>query len=186
MANKARDEAGDRRDDARPDFERRNAPAPEMRIGQGYDVHRLQSGRRLILGGVGIPWEKGLLGHSDADCLMHAVTDALLGALGRGDVGRLFPDDDPQFEGADSGLLLRQAAILMRADGYETVNVDATVIAQQPKLAPFVEDMRANIADALGMDPGRVNVKAKTNEGLGYLGQSEAIAAQAAILLRRA
>lgn len=186
MANKARDEAGDRRDDARPDFERRNTPAPEMRIGQGYDVHRLQSGRRLILGGVVIPWEKGLLGHSDADCLMHAVTDALLGALGRGDVGRLFPDDDPQFEGADSGLLLRQAAIFMRADGYEAVNVDATVIAQQPKLAPFVDDMRANIADALGMDPGRVNVKAKTNEGLGYLGQSEAIAAQAAILLRRA
>ena len=154
-----------------------------MRVGQGYDVHQLVEGRKLILGGVEIPYGKGLLGHSDADALLHAVTDALLGAAGLGDIGRHFPDTDPRYEGADSRVLLRDTVALLRARGWRPVNVDATVIAQQPKLAPHVPAMVEAIAADLGIEPGCVNVKGKTNERLGYLGRCEAIEAQAVVLI---
>ncbi|WP_440029101.1 2-C-methyl-D-erythritol 2,4-cyclodiphosphate synthase [Chromobacterium amazonense] len=154
-----------------------------FRIGQGYDVHQLAAGRPLILGGVEIPHEKGLLGHSDADALLHAITDALLGAAALGDIGRHFPDTAAEFKGADSRVLLREAAARVRAAGWRPVNVDCTLIAQQPKLAPHIDAMRANIAADLGLDVGAVNVKGKTNEKLGYLGRCEAIEAQAVCLL---
>ncbi|KIA78921.1 2-C-methyl-D-erythritol 2,4-cyclodiphosphate synthase [Chromobacterium amazonense] len=154
-----------------------------FRIGQGYDVHQLAAGRPLILGGVEIPHEKGLLGHSDADALLHAITDALLGAAALGDIGRHFPDTAAEFKGADSRVLLREAAARVRAAGWRPVNVDSTLIAQQPKLAPHIDAMRANIAADLGLDVGAVNVKGKTNEKLGYLGRCEAIEAQAVCLL---
>ncbi|WP_199154505.1 2-C-methyl-D-erythritol 2,4-cyclodiphosphate synthase [Chromobacterium sp. ASV23] len=154
-----------------------------FRIGQGYDVHQLAAGRPLILGGVEIPHEKGLLGHSDADALLHAITDALLGAAALGDIGRHFPDTAVEFKGADSRVLLREAAARVRAAGWRPVNVDSTLIAQQPKLAPHIDAMRANIAADLGLDVGAVNVKGKTNEKLGYLGRCEAIEAQAVCLL---
>ncbi|MEJ8675953.1 2-C-methyl-D-erythritol 2,4-cyclodiphosphate synthase [Chromobacterium amazonense] len=154
-----------------------------FRIGQGYDVHQLAAGRPLILGGVEIPHEKGLLGHSDADALLHAITDALLGAAALGDIGRHFPDTALEFKGADSRVLLREAAARVRAAGWRPVNVDSTLIAQQPKLAPHIDAMRANIAADLGLDVGAVNVKGKTNEKLGYLGRCEAIEAQAVCLL---
>ncbi|POA97799.1 2-C-methyl-D-erythritol 2,4-cyclodiphosphate synthase [Chromobacterium sinusclupearum] len=154
-----------------------------FRIGQGYDVHQLVAGRPLILGGVEIPHEKGLLGHSDADALLHAITDALLGAAALGDIGRHFPDTAVEFKGADSRVLLREAAARVRAAGWRPVNVDSTLIAQQPKLAPHIDAMRANIAADLGLDVGAVNVKGKTNEKLGYLGRCEAIEAQAVCLL---
>ncbi|XLM21584.1 2-C-methyl-D-erythritol 2,4-cyclodiphosphate synthase, partial [Chromobacterium piscinae] len=154
-----------------------------FRIGQGYDVHQLAAGRPLILGGVEIPHEKGLLGHSDADALLHAITDALLGAAALGDIGRHFPDTAAEFKGADSRALLREAAARVRAAGWRPVNVDSTLIAQQPKLAPHIDAMRANIAADLGLDVGAVNVKGKTNEKLGYLGRCEAIEAQAVCLL---
>ncbi|AUH52207.1 2-C-methyl-D-erythritol 2,4-cyclodiphosphate synthase [Chromobacterium sp. ATCC 53434] len=154
-----------------------------FRIGQGYDVHQLVEGRPLILGGVEIPHEKGLLGHSDADALLHAITDALLGAAALGDIGRHFPDTAAEFRGADSRALLREAAARVRAAGWRPVNVDSTLIAQRPKLAPHIDAMRANIAADLGLDVGAVNVKGKTNEKLGYLGRCEAIEAQAACLL---
>lgn len=156
-----------------------------MRVGQGYDVHRLVEGRPLILGGVTIPCERGLLGHSDADALLHAITDALLGAAGLGDIGRHFPDTDPRYRGADSRVLLREAVGLLRREGWQVVNVDATVIAQSPKLAPFAAAMVGNIAEDLSLEPGCVNVKAKTNEKLGYLGRGEAIEAQAVALIQR-
>ena len=157
-----------------------------FRIGQGFDVHALVPGRPLIVGGVTIPFERGLLGHSDADVLLHTITDAILGAAGLGDIGRHFPDTDPRFEGADSRVLLREAAAAARAAGWQTVNVDATVIALAPKILPFVPAMVANIAADLGVDPAAVNIKGKTTEKLGFTGRGEGIAAQAVTLLARA
>ena len=154
-----------------------------MRIGQGYDVHRLVEGRRLILGGVEIPYEKGLLGHSDADVLLHALMDALLGAAALGDIGQHFPDKDPQYEGADSMELLGCVCALLRQKGYRVGNCDCTVIAQRPKLAPYIPAMRENIASALGVPTDRVSVKATTEEGLGFTGEGAGIAAQAIALL---
>lgn len=155
----------------------------KIRVGQGYDVHRLVEGRKLILGGVEIPHATGLLGHSDADALLHAITDALLGAAALGDIGRHFPDSDPRYQGADSRVLLRAAVALMRERGWQPVNVDATLIAQQPKLAPFAQLMVDNVASDLGLPPDCVNIKGKTNERLGYLGREEAIEAQAVVLI---
>ncbi len=158
-----------------------------MRIGQGYDVHRLVEDRRLILGGVEIPYEKGLLGHSDADVLLHALMDALLGAAALGDIGQHFPDKDPQYEGADSMELLGRVCALLRQKGYRVGNCDCTVIAQRPKLAPYIPAMRESIASALGVPTDRVSVKATTEEGLGFTGEGAGIAAQAiALLLERA
>lgn len=157
-----------------------------FRVGQGYDVHRLVPGRKLILGGVEIPHETGLLGHSDADALLHAITDALLGAAALGDIGRHFPDTDPRHAGADSRVLLRAAVVLLAENGWRPVNVDATLITQQPKLAPHAAAMVANVAVDLGIPPDSVNIKGKTNEKLGYLGREEAIEAQAVVLIARA
>jgi 2-C-methyl-D-erythritol 2,4-cyclodiphosphate synthase len=154
-----------------------------FRVGQGYDVHALVSGRKLVLGGIEIPFAKGLLGHSDADALLHAVTDALLGGAGLGDIGRHFPDSDARYQGADSRFLLREALARVRAAGWRPVNVDATLIAQQPRLAPYIPAMCATLAADLGLLPGSVNIKGKTNEKLGYLGRNEAIEAQAVVLL---
>ena len=154
-----------------------------MRIGHGYDVHRLVPGRRLILGGVEIPWERGLLGHSDADVLTHALMDALLGAAALGDIGKLFPDSDPAYTGADSVELLRRVAALLREAGFAVENVDCTVLAQAPKLAPHSPEMRRRLAGALGLDEGRVSVKATTEEGLGFTGSGAGIAAHAVCLL---
>ena len=154
-----------------------------MRIGHGYDVHKLVEGRRLILGGVDIPYEKGLLGHSDADVLTHAVMDALLGAAALGDIGQHFPDNDPAYSGADSLRLLRAVIGLLKEAGYTVGNVDATVLAQAPKLAPHIPRMRENLALAMGVDVGQVSVKATTEEGLGFTGQKEGIAAHAVALL---
>lgn len=156
-----------------------------FRIGQGMDVHRLVEGRKLILGGVEIPYEKGLLGHSDADALLHAITDAILGAAGLGDIGRLFPDTDPAYRGADSRRLLRDAARRVNEAGWVVGNVDATIIAQAPKMAPYASGMVSNIAEDLGLEACCVNIKAKTNETLGYLGRGEGIATQAVALLVR-
>ena len=157
-----------------------------MRIGQGFDVHALVPGRKLIVGGVEIPFERGLLGHSDADVLLHAITDALLGAAGLGDIGRHFPDSDPRFKDADSRKLLHEAARLVERAGYRVVNVDATVIARAPRMAPHVAAMVANIAADLGVDPGSINIKAKTTESLGFTGRGEGIAAQAVALIEAA
>ena len=154
-----------------------------MRIGHGYDVHRLVEGRRLILGGVDIPYERGLLGHSDADVLAHAVMDALLGAAALGDIGKLFPDSDPAYEGADSLVLLKRVAEVLDENGYKIGNVDATVLAQRPKLAPHIPAMREKLAAAMGVDPGRVSVKATTEEGLGFTGTGEGMAAHAVALI---
>jgi len=154
-----------------------------LRIGQGFDVHALVSGRPLIIGGVNIAFDKGLHGHSDADVLLHAITDALLGAAGLGDIGRHFPDTDPQFRGADSRMLLREAVKRVRAAGYAPVNIDCTIIAQAPKMAPHVATMAANIAADCAIDAARVNVKAKTTEWLGFTGRGEGIAAEAVALL---
>lgn len=158
---------------------------PPFRIGQGYDCHVLVQGRPLILGGVTIPHKTGLLGHSDADALLHAITDALFGAAGLGDIGRHFPDTDPQFAGADSRKLLREAARRVRETGYAIGNVDATIIAQQPKMAPHIASMVANIATDLDIAPQCVNIKAKTNEKLGFLGREEGIATEAVALIYR-
>lgn len=154
-----------------------------MRIGHGYDVHKLAEGRRLVLGGVDIPHEKGLLGHSDADVLTHAVMDALLGALALGDIGQHFPDTDPRYEGADSLVLLGHVTALLRELGFQVGNVDATVLAQAPKLAPHIPAMRENLARAMGADVSQVSVKATTEEGLGFTGRKEGIAAHAVALL---
>lgn len=158
---------------------------PPFRIGQGYDCHALVSGRKLVIGGVTIPHATGLLGHSDADVLLHALTDALLGAATLGDIGRHFPDTAAEFAGADSRVLLREAAARVRAAGYLVGNVDATIIAQAPKMAPHIPTMVANVAADLGVAVGQVNIKAKTNERLGYLGREEGIAAEAIALLYR-
>lgn len=155
----------------------------KIRVGQGYDVHQLVENRPLILGGVTIPFEKGLLGHSDADILLHAITDALLGAAALGDIGKLFPDTASENKDADSRELLRVAYQAVQQAGWQVVNVDSTIIAQQPKLRPHIDAMRQNIADDLGLDIGDVNVKAKTNEKLGYLGRMEGMEAQAIVLL---
>lgn len=154
-----------------------------MRIGTGYDVHRLVENRALILGGVAIPYEKGLLGHSDADVLLHAIMDALLGAAALGDIGKHFPDKDPAYKGISSLELLKKVGELLAAEHYLIGNIDATVIAQQPKLASYMEDMRENIATTLGIAKSQVNVKATTEEGLGFTGSGEGIAAQAVCLL---
>ena len=157
--------------------------APQMRIGNGFDVHALVAGRRLVLGGVTIPYERGLDGHSDADVLLHAVADALLGALALGDLGAHFPDSDPRWKGADSRDLLRHVASLVADEGWAIGNVDATVIAQAPKLAPFIDAMRANIAADLRCGLERVSIKATTTERLGFTGREEGIAAEAVALL---
>lgn len=154
-----------------------------IRIGHGYDVHRLVEGRKLILGGVEIPNQTGLLGHSDADVLLHAISDALLGAAALGDIGKLFPDNDPAFKDADSLALLHQVCLHLRAAGYQIVNVDATVIAQAPKLAPHIPQMRNNIARVLGVDRTCISVKATTEEGLGFSGEKLGIAAHAVCLI---
>lgn len=154
-----------------------------FRIGQGWDIHRLEVGRPLILGGVHIPYEKGLAGHSDADALLHAITDALLGAAGLGDIGRHFPDTDAKYAGMDSRILLREAYQRVLAAGWVLANLDSTIIAQAPKMAPHIGQMRINIAADLGVEPEQVNIKAKTSEKLGHLGRGEGIAAEAVCLL---
>ncbi|MCI6017378.1 MAG: 2-C-methyl-D-erythritol 2,4-cyclodiphosphate synthase [Clostridiales bacterium] len=154
-----------------------------MRVGMGYDVHKLVEDRALILGGVCIPYEKGLLGHSDADVLIHAVMDALLGAAALGDIGRHFPDSDPKYKGISSMLLLEHVGSLLMENGYVVGNIDATVIAQRPKLAPYIETMRENMAKALKIEVSRVNVKATTEEGLGFTGQGLGIASSAVALI---
>jgi 2-C-methyl-D-erythritol 2,4-cyclodiphosphate synthase len=159
---------------------------PPFRVGQGYDCHALVPGRKLIIGGVTIPHASGLLGHSDADVLLHAITDAILGAAGLGDIGRHFPDTDPQFAGADSRRLLREAGKRVAAAGYQIGNIDATIVAQAPKMAPHIVQMNANVAEDLGIAAGQVNIKAKTNERLGYLGREEGIAADAVALIYKA
>lgn len=160
-------------------------PAMAFRIGEGWDVHRLVEGRPLVIGGVTIPFERGLLGHSDADVLLHAITDAVLGAAALGDIGRHFPDTDPRFKGADSSVLLAEASARARAAGWRIGNVDSTVIAQAPRLMPWIPAMCAAIAKAMGLDIEQVNVKAKTAEGLGLVGQGEAMQARAIVLLAR-
>jgi 2-C-methyl-D-erythritol 2,4-cyclodiphosphate synthase len=157
-----------------------------IRIGEGWDVHALVPGRPLILGGVTIPYGRGLLGHSDADALLHAITDAVFGAAGLGDIGRHFPDTDDRFLGADSVLLLEEAVRRVREAGWQVGNVDSTVVAQAPRLAPHIDAMRQRIAKALGVDPDQVNVKAKTAEKLGPVGQGQSIEARAVVLLVRA
>lgn len=156
-----------------------------FRIGHGYDVHRLTEGRKLILGGVDIPYERGLLGHSDADVLVHAIMDAILGAAALGDIGHLFPDTDERYAGADSLKLLSEVMRVLRAAGYELGNVDSTVIAQRPKLAPHIAEMRANIAAAAGVDASQISVKATTEEKLGFTGDGSGIAAHAVALIYR-
>lgn len=154
-----------------------------MRIGHGYDVHRLTEGRKLILGGVEIPWEKGLLGHSDADVLVHALMDAILGAAALGDIGKLFPDNDDAYLGADSIVLLSKVTELLREHGWSLSNADCTVIAQRPKLSPYIETMRMNIADACGVESDDISIKATTEEKLGFTGSGEGIAAHAVVLI---
>lgn len=154
-----------------------------MRIGQGFDIHTLAAGRKLVIGGVTIPYERGLVGHSDADVLLHAICDALIGAAALGDIGKHFPDTDPRYAGIDSRKLLREVGHLLRIRNYGVVNIDATVIAQAPKLAPYIVPMRENIAADLGMPVEDVNVKAKTAERLGAVGRGEGIVAQAVVLI---
>lgn len=156
-----------------------------MRIGHGYDVHKTVEGRPLIIGGVNIPYEKGLLGHSDADVLLHAICDALLGAAALGDIGKHFPDNDDSFKNIDSRILLRKTAELLKENGYKIGNIDATVIAQKPKMAPFIQKMRENIAADCGIDTDCVNVKATTEEGLGFTGELLGISAHAVCLIEK-
>ena len=156
-----------------------------LRIGHGYDVHRLVEGRKLILGGVEIPWGRGLLGHSDADVLTHAVMDALTGAARLGDIGKLFPDTDPAYAGISSLKLLEEVGRLLTAKGYAVVNIDATLLAQAPKVGPYKQQMAANMAASLGIDAEQVNVKATTEEGLGFTGDSSGMAAHAVVLLEK-
>lgn len=155
-----------------------------MRIGHGYDAHRLKAGRRLVLGGVEIPYDKGLDGHSDADVMLHALSDALLGAAALGDIGKLFPDSDPATEGIDSRVILREAVRRVREAGFEVENCDVTMIAQRPKLAPYIDAMRENIAADLNVDPGAVSVKATTEEHMGFTGSGEGMRCHAVVLLR--
>jgi len=154
-----------------------------MKIGIGYDVHRFAKNRKLIIGGVEIPYKKGLLGHSDADVLLHAITDALLGAAGLGDIGEHFPDKDPEYKGISSILLLKKTASLLKEKGYKIVNIDSIVITEEPKLSPYKDEMKKNIAEALEISPENVNVKGKTEEKLGFTGRKKGIKAEAAALL---
>ncbi len=154
-----------------------------MRIGHGYDVHRLVEGRKLIVGGVDIPYEKGLLGHSDADVLLHAISDALLGAAALGDIGKLFPDNDAEYEGADSLVLLAKVVECLENKGFRPYNIDCTIIAQKPKMRPYIDEMRANIANACGLDIGYVSVKATTEEGMGFTGNGDGISAHSVCLV---
>ncbi len=154
-----------------------------FRTGFGYDVHCLVKGRPLIIGGVNIPWELGLMGHSDADVLIHAVMDAILGALGRGDIGTHFPDTNPSLKNIDSTLILKKTIDLMKEDGYEINNLDCTIVAQRPKMAPYISDMKERISSVTGLLRERINIKATTTEGLGFTGRSEGIAAYAAVCL---
>lgn len=156
-----------------------------MKIGHGYDVHRLVEGRALILGGVDIPYEKGLLGHSDADVLLHALMDAMLGAAALGDIGQHFPDKDERYAGADSAMLLREVTRMLREAGYGLVNADCTILAQRPKLMPYIQQMRRNIADAIGVEADVISVKATTEEGLGFTGDGSGIAAHAVVLIEK-
>jgi 2-C-methyl-D-erythritol 2,4-cyclodiphosphate synthase len=156
-----------------------------FRIGQGFDVHQLTEGRPLIIGGITIPYERGLLGHSDADVLLHTVSDACLGAIGEGDIGKHFPDTDPNFKDADSAKLMEHVWQLVKNKGYELVNADCTIIAQQPKMAPYIEQMRGRIAELLEAVPEQVNVKATTTEKLGFTGRGEGIASQVVVLLKK-
>lgn len=156
-----------------------------LRIGQGYDVHKLVEGRKLIIGGVDIPHEKGLLGHSDADVLIHAIMDALLGALGLGDIGSHFPDTGEEFKDMDSRVLLRRVNELLKNSGYALNNMDAVIIAQSPKMAPHIEKIKENLASDLEIDPGLINIKASTTESLGFVGRKEGIQAQAIVLIGR-
>lgn len=156
-----------------------------MRIGHGYDVHRLVENRRLVIGGVDIPYEFGLLGHSDADVLLHAIMDALLGAAGLYDIGRHFPDTEEKFSGISSLLLLREVHELLRTKGYHIVNIDATILAQKPKMSPHIDGMRTNICKMLGLESDEVNIKATTEEGLGFTGREEGIAAHAVCLIEK-
>ena len=154
-----------------------------MRIGMGYDVHKLVEGRKLILGGVDIPYEKGLLGHSDADVLIHAIMDALLGAVALGDIGKHFPDNDEKYKGISSLELLKHVSLLLQSKGYSIINIDSTIMAQKPKLAPYIDDMRKNIASVIGIDVDAVSVKATTEEGLGFTGEGLGISSNAVCLL---
>lgn len=156
-----------------------------FRIGQGFDVHQLTEGRPLIIGGITIPYEKGLLGHSDADVLLHTVSDACLGAIGEGDIGRHFPDTAPEFKDADSAKLMEHVWKLVKEKGYELVNADCTIIAQKPKMAPYIQQMKERIAELLEASPEQVNVKATTTEQLGFTGRGEGIASQAVVLLKK-
>ena len=156
-----------------------------IRIGSGEDIHLLVEGRKLILGGVEIPFERGLLGHSDADALLHALSDALLGAIAAGDIGQLFPPSDPTIKGIDSKIILQRCLELVRQQGYEVVNVDANVVTESPKLKPYIVPMRESIAQLLGIDPSRVSVKAKTNEGCDAVGQGKAIRTNAVVLIQK-
>jgi 2-C-methyl-D-erythritol 2,4-cyclodiphosphate synthase len=157
----------------------------EFRVGTGFDAHRLADGRKFILGGVTIPFEKGLLGHSDADALCHAVSDAILGAAALGDMGRYFPDTDPQWKGADSLSMLKECARMAKAKGWRVANVDATIVCQRPKLSPYLVSMSRMIEQTLEVDMDRVNVKAKTTEGMGFEGREEGLAVQAVVLLQK-
>ncbi|MBW3660646.1 MAG: 2-C-methyl-D-erythritol 2,4-cyclodiphosphate synthase [Gemmatimonadetes bacterium] len=161
------------------------SPAPRLRAGIGYDVHRLVEGRRLVLGGIEIPHEKGLAGHSDADVLLHAIADALLGAAGMGDIGEHFPSDDPTWEGADSVVLLRRVVVRVAEAGWTVANVDATLLAEAPKIRPHVDAMRRTIASTLGVAVASVSVKATTSEGMGFVGRGEGMAAMAICALTR-
>ena len=154
-----------------------------MRIGQGYDSHKLVKGRPLILGGVNIPHETGLLGHYDADCLVHAIIDAIIGALGKGDIGKHFPDSDAKYKDIDSLILLKETKKLLDEEGYEILNIDSTVIIEKPKLSPYIGQMRKNIAGILGIPQDNVNVKAKSNEGMGFVGRGEGVIAEAVVLI---
>ena len=154
-----------------------------IRIGHGYDVHRLTENRKLIIGGVEIPYEKGLLGHSDADVLLHAISDSLLGAAALGDNGCLFPDNDEKYKGADSLVLLREVAEVLKNNGFSVVNIDSTLLAQKPKMRPYIDEMRKNIADACGISVDRVSVKATTEEGLGFTGNGDGMAAHAVCII---
>jgi 2-C-methyl-D-erythritol 2,4-cyclodiphosphate synthase len=154
-----------------------------IRIGHGYDVHRLTENRKLIIGGVEIPYEKGLLGHSDADVLLHAISDSLLGAAALGDIGCLFPDNDEKYKGADSLVLLREVVKVLKNNGFSVVNIDSTLLAQKPKMRPYIDEMRKNIADACGISVDRVSVKATTEEGLGFTGNGDGMAAHAVCII---
>ncbi len=156
-----------------------------LRIGHGYDVHKLVENRKLIIGGVEIPYEKGLLGHSDADVLLHAIADSLMGAAALGDIGCIFPDNDPKFKDADSLMLLAEVASLLKSKGYSVVNIDATLIAQRPKMRPYIDEMRHNIATACRIDADYVSVKATTEEGLGFTGNGEGISAHSVCLIEK-